>query len=152
MEPRADAPLIRWLALAGAGGAAILSGLDLLGDRGPWSGIALISALLGVAAAAGLLRSQRRHKPQLARIAAQGGAKAAEVTALHEELALHRELERELMLAKQAAEAATMAKSEFLATMSHEIHTPLNGIIPMLDLLLGARMAADQLEIGRAHV
>ena len=37
--------------------------------------------------------------------------------------------------AKETAETATAAKSQFLATMSHEIHHPLNGIVGMLELL-----------------
>lgn len=45
-------------------------------------------------------------------------------------------IERELAVAHQRALEASRLKSEFVANMSHEIHTPLNGVIGMVGLLL----------------
>jgi PAS domain S-box-containing protein len=59
----------------------------------------------------------------------------------------HEELQTqsaELTKAKQAAEAASRAKTEFLATISHELKTPLNGIIGMNAALLATALDDDQ--------
>jgi len=54
------------------------------------------------------------------------------------------QLSSQLDLKRREAEAASAAKSEFVARMSHEIRTPMNGVIGMLEVLQRSRLGADQ--------
>src|SRR5262249_51882424 len=69
---------------------------------------------------------------------------AAVVAALDSEIAEHRATAADLAHARDQAIAATKAKSDFLATMSHEVRTPLNGILGMADLILDTPLDSTQ--------
>jgi signal transduction histidine kinase len=67
--------------------------------------------------------------------------------ALRREVATRLDMEDQLARAKKAAEAASTAKSHFLAHMSHELRTPLNGILGYAQLLKrDERLGEQQLE------
>lgn len=62
--------------------------------------------------------------------------------------ALERRTQQEaIVAAKTVAENATRVKGEFLATMSHEVRTPLNGILGILGLLKETPLDENQLEL-----
>ncbi|MDX2109411.1 MAG: ATP-binding protein [Verrucomicrobiota bacterium] len=77
-------------------------------------------------------------------IAASGDERR--VTWVAHDITDRHDYEERLKNARDAADAANMAKSEFLAIMSHEIRTPMNAILGFADILGQTEIAPDQRE------
>ena len=67
-------------------------------------------------------------------------------TGMNLDINSQKEAEKDLIKAKEEAEAASRAKEDFVSTMSHEIRTPLNAIIGLTNLLIEQKPRDDQKE------
>jgi signal transduction histidine kinase/ligand-binding sensor domain-containing protein/CheY-like chemotaxis protein len=88
----------------------------------------------------GLLKLTRRNRPFSERTKALLQAYAAQASVALENARLFSEVQR---LAKEA-NAANQAKSDFLARVSHEVRTPMNGVLGMSELLLDSSLNDEQ--------
>lgn len=113
----------------------VMSYLSTLGSTPLIYALGAVAAILAMAAVA-LLRDLHRLRARLEDSTAKQARMAAELESVGQ--------------MRARIEAASVAKSRFLATVSHEIRTPLNGVLGMADLMLDTPLSPEQTSYARA--
>ncbi len=148
-EPTIVALLPRFLALTGAlffgaSGIALFVAQSL--SRRVTAPIERLSKAMAQVASSGEFLAIDVHEADddvFLRLTGSFNELLTQLDANHKELC---ETLEDLMEARDAANAANVAKSQFLANMSHEIRTPLNGVLAMAEVMDRGELASAQRE------
>jgi two-component system sensor histidine kinase/response regulator len=125
---------------------------ERIGDR---TGLDLVTAAVATGSAAPFIMLTEGADHDLdAEALATGATDSLVITGLDaDELArairhglIHAQTRAELVAARDEAEAATAAKTRFLANLSHDLRTPLNVILGMTEMVLREQLTASQRE------
>ena len=111
-----------------------------------------LAALIYAAVLAGIGRALSRHIAESFELRFENVDLVERLSTANEflqrEVRRREETEEGLRHARDGAEAASQAKSRFLARMSHEIRTPMNGVLGMTALLLESPLSSQQRRFG----
>jgi signal transduction histidine kinase/CheY-like chemotaxis protein len=92
-----------------------------------WAAALMLTIVAGIAAWLFVLAQESRHVAQ--------EESARQTTLLFREIEAHKRTDAKLQRAKEAAEAANLAKSRYVVGISHELRTPLNAVLGYAQLL-----------------
>ena len=87
---------------------------------------------------------EQRFVHSLAEVTFDGDGQAVRMFGTIQDITARKLLEEELQKAKELAEEASRLKGEFLAHMSHEFRTPMNGVLGMTELLARTDLDLEQ--------
>jgi signal transduction histidine kinase/CheY-like chemotaxis protein len=117
-----------------------------------WAPLAVLALSLlitaGAMAAAYAIQSRARRMKRL--VARQTEELLRANRQLGREVSFRREAQQSLTEAHRQASESSRFKSHFLANMSHQLRTPLNGIVGMNDLMLATEMSPEQREYAES--